>query len=370
MTGTVHPNPKYAQLKELLKGAIAQGEFPMHSPLPTQRVLMEQHHLSFTTVRRALEDLVREGVAYSRPGKGIYVAGPANAVAQGRRVFTLVGFQPSWFSGHPRGWIVGLLEAQHEFEFLMHMAAGDSLADMEASLHAGKRPSDGAIVMCLAGQVEQLVAKMNEDRFPYVILDMPVRRTDVNAVVFDHEAGAFDVVTHLIHRRHRRIAFIGGTPGEDASQAWDAAKYRGYARALRRVGVTPCAEDMLLIEDYQDSRIDEYVKHIVRGLCTLRRAGVTAAFIALETLARGTLAGLAEAGVRVPEDLAIVGFNRLRVDAPGLPTLTTVDIPLVEAGPEAVRLLIGLIEGRESFPAQRALRGRLIVGESSGAGPK
>ncbi len=367
MTEIVQPTPKYLQLKELLKRGIASGDYAVNSPLPTQRVLMERYRLSFSTVRRALEDLVREGVAYSRPGKGIYVVDPAKAAAGKKRVLTIFGARQEWFSERPRGCIAGLLKAQHDFEFLMRISEGQSLVEVEADLRAGKRPSDGAIVPYFAGQIERLVAAMNEVRFPYVILDVPNRRSDVNAVIIDHEAGAFDVVTHLIRRGYRRIAYVGGAPGEEACYAWATAKHDGYLRALKTAGLTPSSEDTMIIDDFQESLIPDYVKHIIRGLSPGRRGDVTAAFIAIEPLARAALAGLVHSGVRVPQDVAIVGFNRGEPDAPGLPTLTTVDIPMEDAGAEAVKMLLAQIDGREPFPAQRILRGRLIVGQSSGA---
>ena len=366
MTHVIQAHPKYAQLREVLKQAIERGEYPVDSPLPTQRALMGQYRLSFSTVKRALDEIVREGLAHSRPGKGIFVAEASKGPARTKLVFTLFGMRPEMFTVHPMGWIAGLLKAQHEFDFLMHLESDETLAEAEAKLRAGGMNSDGAIIMHLAGRFENLAHQMNEVRFPYVILDVPLRRTDVNAVIIDHEAGAFDVVTHLIRRGHRRIAFVGGAPGEEASHAWFNAKYQGYLRALKTAGIEARPEDAMLIEDFDEAKNRAYARQAVRNLLPPRRPDVTAVFVSIESLARATLRGLADVGMRVPDEVAVVGFNNGDPNSPDLPTLTTIDVPLGDAGPEAVRLLVAQIEGRESFPQQRILRGSLIVGESSG----
>lgn len=360
---------KYAQLKEVLRLRIERGEYRAHSPLPTQRALMERYRLSFSTVRRALEELIREGAVYSRPGKGIFVADRKRKPNGRKLVFTLIGIKPEWFDVHARGWIAGLLRAQHDFDFLMQVAPAETFAQMEADLRAGKTPpSDGAIILYLAGSVEPLVRLMHEVRFPYVILDMPLRGTGVNAVVIDHEAGAFDAVTHLIRRGHRRIAFVGGAPGEDASRVWFNAKYWGYLRALKTAGLEARPEDVFLIQEFEEAKVADYAREAVRDLLLPKRGEATGAFVSIEAVARAVLRELVGAGVRVPDELAVVGFNDHHAAEPGVPGLTTVDVPMEEVGPEAVRMLIAQIEGKEPFPQQRILHGRLIVRESSGGG--
>ena len=80
--------PLYAQLKEALIDAIARHEFAPGDQLPSQRALCEQYKMSHMTARRAINELIHEGVIYAIPGKGIYVAEPKQEAEAG----PLVGF--------------------------------------------------------------------------------------------------------------------------------------------------------------------------------------------------------------------------------------------------------------------------------------
>jgi DNA-binding transcriptional regulator YhcF (GntR family) len=73
-----HPRPVYLQLKEILRNQIEQGVYLAHQKLPSERDLCEHHHLSRMTARRALQELIDEGFAYTRVGKGTFVSGSFN----------------------------------------------------------------------------------------------------------------------------------------------------------------------------------------------------------------------------------------------------------------------------------------------------
>jgi DNA-binding transcriptional regulator YhcF (GntR family) len=358
--------PKYGQLKKMLENAIAAGEYPPHSALPTQQALMERYRVSFSTVRHALVELQREKVVYSRPGKGIFVAEPTVRESARRRVFSLVGIHPDWFLQHPTGgWIAGLLQAQHELEFLMHPVVDAGRGGMAQRLRDGTETTDGALVMHLPG-VELLVRLMQEADFPYVVLNVPLRREDINAMVIDHEDGACEATTHLLRRGHRRIGYVGLDASHGEADAWSRAKWDGYVRAIKSAGLTVRSEDVVMARDVAEAHGKTFAARVLEDTILPRRGEMTGLFVSIESVAYRVLQELEDAGVRVPDELAVVGFNDREPVLRRQHSLTTVRLPMEEAASEAVRLLCRQIGGRERYPRQEIFRGQLVIRGSSG----
>lgn len=364
MPGTVDLIPKYEQLRSGLRDAITKGEYPAHSRLPTQQILMERYQVSFSTVRHALVELQRENLVYSKPGRGVFAADFAEKKAKSKLVFQLFGVHPEGINALPAGWMSGLLDAQHEFDFLMRLSERGTADYMEGRVLSKMERSDGAIFMDLAG-TGPIMQAMHATGFPYVVLDVPERRNDVNAVIIDHEAGAYEVVSHLLRLGRRRIACVCLDP--DEPNAWAHAKHGGYMRAMREAGIAVRPEWVMRIKGYDSPLHGQHARQALTELLLPRRAELDAVFVTVESMAYGVLDGLIEAGVRVPEDVAVAGFN----DEEGCPGrtspigLTTIAVPMARATYKAVRLLVAQVRGEEPFPQQKVMQGTLVVREST-----
>ena len=365
MSERITATTKYAKLTELLRERIKSGEYAPGLPLPTQRTLMDRHRLSFSTVKRALDEIIREGLVYPVQGKGIFVVDPQKMTTDRKLVFNLFGEDPEWMTDMPTGWVAGLLSAQHELDFLMEVTPRGSASTVEQRLLDGTETADGTVFLCLAGRMP-LVRAMERVGHPYVALDVPSLRTGVNCVIIDHEAGAHEVVTHLIDRGHRSIACIGGRTGEGEAWAWSTAKLAGYRRAMREAGLEVRPEDVIQCDDWNIGDDSSCAERIVKEYILPRRGEVTAAFISIERLAWAMLEQLSEIGMSIPGDIAVAGFNDQCGPEDGKRRLTTIRVPMAEAAREGVRMLVAQIEGRERFPQQKVLHGDLIVRESSG----
>ncbi|HUV39951.1 MAG TPA: GntR family transcriptional regulator [Planctomycetota bacterium] len=365
MTDLIRAIPKYAQLRDLLAEEIVGEEYGPHAALPTQRTLMARYRLSFSTVKRALDELMAMGLAYSKPGKGIYVADPSRASVERQLVFTLCGVTVDLLSTVPHeGWLGGLLRAQHAVNFLLEPLESSGYAAMVQRLRRGTERTDGAVFMGLADR-EGLRKVMEETGFRYVAIDVPVRRDDLNAVICDHEEGAFEVVSHLIRRGYERIAFVGQTPGVGSDHAWANAKHAGYLRALAAAGLEVHDEDVMFIDNFVRQESAAWAEEAVRRVVRPGVGEVTAVFASIQSVAAALLRQLEERGVDVPGELAVAGFNDREHVAGGQRKLTTVRIPMEEAAEEAVRMLVAQIRGEEPYPQQRVLNGRLVVREST-----
>ncbi|MFJ6124181.1 LacI family DNA-binding transcriptional regulator [Streptomyces griseoviridis] len=156
----------------------------------------------------------------------------------------------------------------------------------------------------------------------------------VTVVEYDNKGGAFQAADHLLTAGHRRILFLGGETQQSSSEERRA----GYQQALRAHGV-PYAEELDLAGLY--TRVSGYQR--TRDAL---RSGLefTAVFAGTDMVAVGALAALREAGLDVPGDVSVVGFDDVPFAADLSPSLTTVRVPYEELGVTAVRLALGRSE--------------------------
>ncbi|HKT05972.1 MAG TPA: LacI family DNA-binding transcriptional regulator [Rugosimonospora sp.] len=182
-----------------------------------------------------------------------------------------------------------------------------------------------------------------------VLCGRPPLGEDVPAIVveYDNEAGAYAATSHLLSHGHRRILYLSGQVGHTTS----AGRLGGYRRALADFGVP---EDAGLVEHGDFSRESGYemIRPRLRG-----KRDFTAVFAETDGIAAGVLEALHEAGLRVPQDVSLVGYDDIELARDVRPQLTTVHVPYEELGRTAVRL--ALDSGRP--PGGRAVR-RAVLG--------
>ncbi len=183
---------------------------------------------------------------------------------------------------------------------------------------------------------------------------------DTGAVVTatNHE-GEIALTRHVLALGHRRIGFVAGSPALSSSRE----RLAGFRAALTEAGVALAAEMIVPGRNDRDSGLDA-------GRVLLRRADRPTAIIATNDLeAVGVLSAAREAGLRVPDDLSVAGFDDLPLAAHAHPPLTTVHQPLAEMGRRAVEMLIRWIEGTAPDPRRVVLPTRLVIRESCAPPP-
>lgn len=192
---------------------------------------------------------------------------------------------------------------------------------------------------------------------PVVVVAREVRHPDVDWIVNDEHAGARLVIGHLVELGHRRIAHIDGGRGAGAS-----GRRKGYALAMREAGLE--REIRVLGGDYTDAAG-------VRAAGRLLDSGrlPTAIFAANDILATGVIARLEDAGLRIPDDVAIVGYDNTFLAALHHVSLTTVNQPRPEMGRRAVEALVERVEGRRAQPLRLRTAPTLVVRETTGPAP-
>lgn len=177
-------------------------------------------------------------------------------------------------------------------------------------------------------------------------------------VGIDNFAAARLAVQHLLTRGHHRIALINSDP----RYMFARERERGYASLLAQAGIKPNAQWIVRTPGH-DLAHGRAAMHGLLQLPVRRRP--TAVFAVADTLALGALKALHEAGQRVPEDMALVGFDDIPYASLCIPALTTIAQPMRQLGEEAVRLLIKRLHQPDAAVEAVLLETQLIVRQST-----
>ncbi len=249
-----------------------------------------------------------------------------------RRTLTLGMLVPDIANNFLAGIIKGAEEAAHESGYTLILCNTADLPEREATYIRvlRDREVDGVLVASTR-MADATIDGLREDGFPFVLVNRGSGRTDDLVVTVDNSAAAAIVVDHLVARGHRHIAHIAGP----RSTSTGLERALGAQDAARRHGVRA-----VLLEAEAWSEHAGY-----RAACQLLRdEPPTAIFGANDLIAVGALRAATEAGIRVPRDMAVAGFND-SAEA-GLLDLTTIHVPQEQMGMRAAQLLLARLEGQ------------------------
>jgi DNA-binding LacI/PurR family transcriptional regulator len=200
--------------------------------------------------------------------------------------------------------------------------------------------------------------------FEHIPRDLPVvtigyapHRDHIVTVGIANTQGARQATQHLLGLGHRRIAHITGPMQMYASQE----RRHGYAAALQEAGITP-EDSWVASGDWSSSSGYHAAQQLLN-----RNLDFTALFVQNDRMAMGALQALREHKLRVPQDVAVVGFDNTPSTPYFDPPLTTLHQPNYELGRTGARLLINLINGQPAPSVPIRLATRLIIRSSCGA---
>ena len=205
---------------------------------------------------------------------------------------------------------------------------------------------DGLIVISLP-IADAEVAALRQERLPAVLVDLS--HHELSGVSIDNGACGELATRHLLGRGHTRIAFVGDAAGSPLGYTSSDPRYRGYERALQEAGADA---DPALIWRAPSATLDPALGRGPHSRVDAREAVVrllqvaeppTAVFAASDLQAVGALEAAAQLGLRIPADLAVVGFDDTEIAE--IAGLTTVRQPLEESGAEGMALLLAELAG-------------------------
>lgn len=245
---------------------------------------------------------------------------------------------------------------QAKFQVLISSSHAEAEA-IAAAVRSMRGRVDGLVLMAPDSESAQSIDRIIR-RFPIVLLNTPSAANGTSAVAIANAEGARAAVGHLLALGHRPVAVIKGPRGNaDAEE-----RLAGYRLALAGAGIEP--DPALEIEgDFTESSGFRAAAQL------LALTPVPAAVFATnDYMAIGLLSALGARAVRVPGDMAVVGFDDIAIAQYVTPALTTVHVDAYELGARAVRLLVAAIGAHNGMPCRHeVLPATLVIRQSSGA---
>jgi LacI family transcriptional regulator len=213
---------------------------------------------------------------------------------------------------------------------------------------------DGLLVRCVMRSEDRLLHLVDPARLPIVAVWRQSVPDNVGYADIDHYGGACLAVQHLLGLGHRRIAYLG--PDLDDDNLHFALRYRGYCATLQAVGIEP--------------RTEWHARENTGILALLRGAPpITAVFASQDLRAADLATALMAVGLRIPEDISLVGFDDFPDANLSAGGLTTIRQPISEMGTQAIRNLMALIKGAPASACRTLVPAPLVVRHSTAPPP-
>ncbi|ABV34136.1 LacI family DNA-binding transcriptional regulator [Pseudothermotoga lettingae] len=207
------------------------------------------------------------------------------------------------------------------------------------------------------GQNTEDFEKLLKMNFPFVLIGRHMYRSGIDEIYNDEIKGGYLATKHLIFRNRKRILFINTSMDNSAS----IMRYEGYKKALSQANIE-LSEDYLITAPYNKNMEAGYmgVKEAIK-----RGIDFDSIFCYNDMFAFGAIKALDELGKKVPEDIAVVGYDDICFASYFRPPLTTVQIKKYEMGFEAFKILLERITGKRKSYKQLILDVELVVRQTS-----
>lgn len=290
-----------------------------------------------------------------------YVSNPiAKSLATGRSgaLGLMLPYQDAFVDQNPfcSGVLVGIMREvlSHHYNLMLYTATSGMPVDSAASMIDSR--VDG-VLLVIPPDGSSVFDRCEARGIPYVsVLSTP--RAGRYTINCDDLHGGYLATRHLIDLGHRRIAHFVGNPEVVTTQA----RLSGYRRALEEAGLGPSAHLEIPSGFLRQPGYDS-AKALLQSGAPLP----SAIFACNDLCAAGAIQALMEAGLSVPADIAIVGYDDTQFCTLIQPPLTSVHMPIEEMGAMAARMLMSLIEREEIPQPQPVLPVSLTVRQSCGA---
>ena len=346
--------PKYWQLAERFRKQLKNGALKPGDRLPTLNEMRDDHKISRTTVEKAYGLLERDGLIERLHGSGVFVSQPRKGSTQGIIGLSGAGFNFSDYSPYWARLLGGAREAAAREKM--------QLLILEADSALGWEKADGVLV-CDWHTLR--IPRNHIADLPVVSLMTPVE--GMASVIADEENGALIATRHLLQLGHRRIAFLHG----EKDSLTPERRLQGYRQALQEADIYPHRNWTCSLRGIykvgarftiEAQRI--MAQWLAEGWNSL---GCTAILCHNDEAALGVMQALGEVGMRVPDDVSVMGFDGTEFCDLVSPRLSSVEVPLREIGARGVELLLKQIEADEVSDEQRVLPTQLRERESTAA---
>lgn len=352
------------QLSQQLTWLIINGSLKPGDRLPSVHVMGDRLGINLHTVRSAYRKMERDGLVITRQGRGTHVL-PYDVgrfvLASRDQISNTIGvILPAWSNPFYHDFLQGVQAVAEKHQTLIFVSStnDDPGAAWRDFFRFSAKNVDGILVVShdVSDIFKSEISMQGQNSpLPYVTVDWP--GAEGYTALVDLESAGYQATRHLIDHGHRRIGLISFAMETANVQPVD----RGYQRALEEAGIPLDPAIVARVPRFDPASGAEGTRRLLA-----QDEPPTAIFAISDMMALGAMAATREAGLRIPQDIAITSFNNIPAAALVEPQLTTVSAPIVQLGQEAMRMLQMLIEGRQPSQPQIVLPTSLVVRHSCG----
>ncbi|HEY5669592.1 MAG TPA: substrate-binding domain-containing protein [Anaerolineales bacterium] len=356
--------PLAFQLKQQITWLVATNVIKPGEKLPPIRVLAAQVGVHYQTVRAVYHQLSEDGLVAIRQGSGatvlpfsgLQLARPETSVHAKMVGVLIAGMDPFYLP-----FLQGVEEVAEALPSLVVICNAED-NPVKAKLQINQlilRGMDGIIAASVGNLVQrELGFPQTGGPFPIVYCDQP--DTSGHVILFDAENAGYQAVKHLLDHGHRRIGIV------TAPIDWPNMSecFAGYRRALMEAGIAPRQSLVSVTKGFSISQGSDAARSLLVG-----SNPPTAMFATADILAIGAQRAIKSEGLRVPEDVAMIGYNDIEIASMVEPALTSLAAPAYEMGRLAMGLLARLIAGERVNPTITRLETSLVIRRSCGCYP-
>jgi DNA-binding LacI/PurR family transcriptional regulator len=339
--------PKYVLVEKHIKQAIKNRTIT--DRLPGERTLAEELGFSYMTIRKAIENLVGEGILYKVPTKGTFVAdGKTKKPKDSKK--TIGYFLDSSIKSGISSPYYSLVF--NEIEKTASKCGYSTVYFSEVSdenLPVILSRVDGVIATCLP-RLESTIQRIKK-HVPLVVLDNSSVDKSIPSVIIDNFNADLESVNYVYSLGNRRIGFVMGLEDSDVGKN----RFAGYRQGLNQNGIG-FDEKLVFRGNYSYESGEAGADYFAR-----LAAPPTVIICANDSMAMGAMRSLHQHGIRVPDDMSIVGFDDIEVASQITPALTTVVAPIEKIATTASEMLCQLMDGKQPVSSHVALPANLII---------
>jgi len=351
------PIPQYFQLQRWLVEQIEQGVFKPGDKIPTEAELVQMAGLARATIRQAIQNLVNMGYLIRKRKLGTFVMNRTVENNERRMIGLIVpdirvGYAPELARGAED-------EAANNKQSLILCNTDDLF--IKAEYHADRLIENsvaGVIFVPTAASDDKnklIVEKFKSRNIPVVLADRTIPGVSIDHVTTDNSVGAYKITEYLIKKGHRKIAISLST-----LFSTERDRLEGYKKALadNKIKVN---KNLILTHDgrYSEKPYLEYAKKLFKN-----RKNFTAVFAGHDRIAYLLTSVALDHGIKIPEELSIVGYDDLRPQAHHQIGLTTMHQPIYEMGIESMKMINARINGAVKGEQSKVLQSYLVERDS------
>jgi GntR family transcriptional regulator of arabinose operon len=350
--------PLYRQIIDDLKKQISTGQLKPGDQIASNAELARNYGVSLITVKNALADLIKDGYLYGRAGKGTFVADPGQFITPptaGTLGFVLTDFSNPFFTG-----VLHHIESRvtdFGYRLLVSYASNCLEKEEDQITHFRELGVKGLIIASTEQQnhVPGTIRDLHQSGFPYVMISY-IEDPQIHYVGSDHEHGAFLATEFLIKNGCRKPGFINAERGNSLGKL----RRKGYLGALK---TRQCPVRSEFEFHFAAARQDFQSGYQIGQQFIEMPDRPDGIFAFNDHSALGFERAVMEAGLNIPEDVVLVGFDDVEFDVPPPVALTTIRQPADEIARQTMLMLNDQIDQRP-FVHRVILQPKLIIRSS------